>query len=35
MTEPIVDTNASHDCANEDNVILSFFPELFEFVCDL
>jgi hypothetical protein len=35
MTEPIVDTNASLDCANEDYVILSLFPELFEFVCDL
>jgi hypothetical protein len=35
MTEPIVDTNASHDCVNEDNVILSLFAELFEFVCDL
>jgi hypothetical protein len=35
MTEPIVDTHASLDCANEDDVILSLFPELFEFVCDL
>jgi hypothetical protein len=30
-----VDTNASLDCANEDDVILSLFPELFDFVCDL
>jgi hypothetical protein len=35
MTEPIVDTNASLDCANEDDVMLSLFPELFGFVCDL
>jgi hypothetical protein len=35
MIEPIVDTNASLDCANEDDVILSLFPELFGFVCDL
>jgi hypothetical protein len=35
MIEPIVDTNASLDCANEDDVILSLFPELFGFICDL
>jgi hypothetical protein len=35
MTEPIVDTNSSLDCVNEDDVILSLFPDVFEFVCDL
>jgi hypothetical protein len=35
MTEPTVDTNASLDCANDDEVILSLFLELFEFICDL
>jgi|JI9StandDraft_2_1071091.scaffolds.fasta_scaffold1332732_1 hypothetical protein len=35
MIDPIVDTYASLDCVNEDDVILSLFPELFGFVCDL
>jgi hypothetical protein len=30
-----VDTNDSLDCTNEDEVILSLFPEIFGFVCDL
>ncbi len=34
-TEPTVDTNDSFDCTNDDEVILSLFPELIEFVSDL
>jgi hypothetical protein len=35
-TEPTVDTYDSLlDCTNDDEVILSLFPELLEFVCDL
>jgi hypothetical protein len=30
-----VDTNDSFDCTNDDEVILSLFPELIEFVSDL
>jgi hypothetical protein len=30
-----VDTNDSLDCTNDDEVILSLFPELIEFVSDL
>jgi hypothetical protein len=35
MIDPIVGTNASLDCVNGDDVILSLFPELFGFICDL
>jgi hypothetical protein len=31
-TEPTMDTNDSLDCTNDDEVILSLFPELFEFM---
>jgi hypothetical protein len=34
-TRPTVDTNDSLDCTNANEVILSIFPELFEFVSDL
>jgi hypothetical protein len=34
-TEPTVDTNDSLDCTNDDEVTLSLFPELFQFVSDL
>jgi hypothetical protein len=34
-TRPTVDTNDSLDCTNDDEVILSLFPELFEFFSDL
>ena len=30
-----MDTNDSLECTNEDGVILSLFPELFGFICDL
>jgi hypothetical protein len=35
MTELTVDASDSLDCTNDDKVILSSFPELFEFVSDL
>jgi hypothetical protein len=34
-TEPTVDTDDSLDCTNDNEVILSLFPELFGFVSDL
>jgi hypothetical protein len=34
-TEPTVDTNNSLDCTNDDEVILTLCPELFEFTSDL
>jgi hypothetical protein len=34
-TGPTVDTNDSLDCTNYDKVILTLFPQLFEFVSDL
>jgi hypothetical protein len=32
---PTADTNDSLDCTNDDEVILSLFPELFDFASDL